>query len=210
MTQRGLYTERLLRTEVFTRKLYTEKLLHREASKQSIFYTQKHLRAQQLYIHTEFLHTNAFTHRSLFCRAGFTQSSFDTQTLLHRERPLHRATFTILCAQKLLTRKCPSVYADRSLHIRYLHKSSSTQMRQMLLRIQAFEHRCLYTQKLLCQRCFDIYTPIHTEAFRHRWVFQRITEALTQRSVYNRESLIHRSIYTHTSFTTEAFAQRSF
>ena len=91
--QRGLYTERLLRTEVFTRKLCTEKLLHREASKQSIFYTQKHLRAQQLYIHTELLHTNAFTHRSLFTELtdrrfdaeAFTQSSFYTQTLSHRD-----------------------------------------------------------------------------------------------------------------------------
>ena len=49
LTQRGLYTERLLRTEIFTRKLYTEKLLHREASKQSIFYTQK-----PIYTHKSF------------------------------------------------------------------------------------------------------------------------------------------------------------
>ena len=55
-THRGLYTQKLLRTEVFTRKLYTEKLLHREASKHSIFNTQKHL-----YTHTQALHTRLCT-----------------------------------------------------------------------------------------------------------------------------------------------------
>ena len=52
----AFYTQKLLRTEVFTRKLYTEKLLHREASKQSIFNTQKHL-----YTHTQALHTRLCT-----------------------------------------------------------------------------------------------------------------------------------------------------
>ena len=95
-THRGLYTQKLLRTEVFTRKLYTEKLLHREASKQSIFNTQKHLYTHTSFthtpLHTELLHIDAFTHRSLFTEQGYTE---------HRERPLHRAAFTILYVQKL-------------------------------------------------------------------------------------------------------------
>ena len=61
LTQRGLYTEKLLRTEVFTRKLYTEKLLHKEASKQSIFlYTEAFTRTKALHTH------GAFTHRRFY------------------------------------------------------------------------------------------------------------------------------------------------
>ena len=128
LTQRGLYTEqllhtdtftqrcteqllhtdapRLLRKEVFTHKLYTDKLLHREASTQSIFLTQKHLHTKKnthtdtKALHTELLHTDAFTHRSLFAEQGL-HSSFYTPKLLHRERPLHRADYTILYTQKL-------------------------------------------------------------------------------------------------------------
>jgi len=40
-------------------------------------------------------------------------------------------------------------------------------------------------------------------------VFQRIKEALTQRSLYI-ENLLHTEAFTHTSFSTEAFTQRSF
>ena len=40
-------------------------------------------------------------------------------------------------------------------------------------------------------------------------VFQRITEALTQRSLYT-ENLLHTEAFTHTNFSTEAFTQRSF
>ena len=38
---------------------------------------------------------------------------------------------------------------------------------------------------------------------------QRITEALTQRSLYT-ENLLHTEAFTHTNFSTEAFTQRSF
>ena len=40
-------------------------------------------------------------------------------------------------------------------------------------------------------------------------VLQRITEVLTQRSLYT-ENLLHTEAFTHTSFSTEAFTQRSF
>ena len=79
----------------------------------------------------------------------------------------------------------------------------------MLLHIEAFEHRYLFHTEAFTQRGFDIYTPMHTEAFRHRWFFRRITEALTQRSLYT-ENLLHTEAFTHTSFSTEAFTQRSF
>ena len=149
--QRGLYTERLLRTEVFTWKLCTEKLLHREASKQSIFYTQKHLRAQQLYIHTELLHTNAFTHRSLFTE--LTDRRFDA------ERPLHRSAFT---HRHFYTEMQRAAFAHR---------------RPRLLRTEVFTHK-LYTDKLLhreasTQSIFYTQRHLHTQklythAFTHR------------------------------------------
>ena len=59
---------------------------------------------------------------------------------------------------------------------------------------------------------FDIYAPIHTEAFRHG-LFFRITEALTQRSLYT-ENLLHTDFYTHElfhrSFCTHELFHRSF
>ena len=70
-------------------------------------------------------------------------------------------------------------------------------MRQMLLHTEAFEHRCLSTQKHFSQRRFDIYTPIHTEAFRHRLFFRE------SQKPWHRESYTNRSFYTHTSFSTE-------
>ena len=56
---------------------------------------------------------------------------------------------------------------------------------------------------------FDIYTRIHTEAFRHR-LFFRESQKLWHREAFTPRILYHRSFYTHTSFSTEAFTQRSF
>ena len=83
-THRRFYTEmhraafayrppRLLRTEgftvqCFTHKLYTDKLLHREASTQSILYTQKHLFT---HTHTQKLYRHAFTHRAFTHRCFY-------------------------------------------------------------------------------------------------------------------------------------------
>ena len=48
-------------------------------------------------------------------------------------------------------------------------------MRQMLLHTEAFEHRCLYTQKLLDTDClsenhrsFDTEKPLHRESFTQK------------------------------------------
>ena len=83
-THRRFYTEmhraafayrppRLLRTEgftvqCFTHKLCTDKLLHREASTQSILYTQKHLFT---HTHTQKLYRHAFTHRAFTHRCFY-------------------------------------------------------------------------------------------------------------------------------------------
>ena len=58
------------------------------------------------------------------------------------------------------------------------------------------------------QRCFDIYTPIHTEAFRHR-LFSENHRSFDTEKPYT-ENLLHTEGFTHTSFSTEAFTQRSF
>ena len=77
-------------------------------------------------------------------------------------------------------------------------------MRQMLLHTEAFEHRCLSTQKHFSRKLFDISTPIHTEAFRHRWFFRE------SQKPWHRESYTNRSFYTHKLFHREAFEHRSF
>ena len=48
---------------------------------------------------------------------------------------------------------------------------------------------------------FDIYTPIHAEAFRHRLFFRE-----SQRS-FDTEKPLHRESFTHRSFYTQAFPQ---
>ena len=82
-----------------------------------------------------------------------------------------------------------------------------TQMRQMLLHTEAFEHRCLYTQKHLPRDALT-YTRLYTQKLLDTDCSERITEALTLRSLYT-ENLLHTEGFTHThklfhrSFYTE-------
>ena len=92
----------------------------------------------------------------------------------------------------------------------------------MLLHIEAFEHRCLSTQKHLPREA-STYTRLCTqEAFRTDG-FQRITEALTQRSFTQRifytqkllhtqafpQKLLHREAFEHELLHTDVFINRS-
>ena len=108
-------------------------------------------------------------------------------------------------------------------------------MRQMLLHIEAFEHRCLSTQKhlprealtytRLCtqklldtdgfsenHRSFDTEKPLHRESFTPRSFY---THKPFHRSFYTKK-LLSTSFYTQTSlqteglYTQEAFTHRSF
>ena len=108
-------------------------------------------------------------------------------------------------------------------------------MRQMLLHTEAFEHRCLSTQKhlprdaltytRLCtqklldtdcfsenHRSFDTEKPLHRESFTHRSFY---THKLFHRSFYTEKLLstgafTHRRLYTQKLVHTEAFTHRSF
>ena len=175
----------LLRTEVFTRKLYTEKLWHREASKQSIFYTQKHLHAQKLYIHTELLHTDAFTHRSLFTE--LTDRRFDAERPLHRAAFTHRRFYTEM-HRAAFVHKRPQAFTHRSFYTQALHREAST---QSIFQTQKHLHtKALHTHKLYT------HTPVHTELLH--------TDAFTHRSLFTEQGL-HRAAFTQ----REAFAQSS-
>ena len=102
-------------------------------------------------------------------------------------------------------------------------------MRQMLLHIEAFEHRCLstqkhlpryaltytrlYTQKILDTDCssenhrsFDTEKPLHRESFTHRSFY---TQAFPQKLLH-REAFEHRSFYTETPLHTEACTHGGF
>ena len=86
--------------------------------------TQKHLHAQKLYIHTELLHTDAFTHRSLFTE--LRDRRFDA------ERPLHRAAFTQTLLHRdaqssFCTQTPPGFYAQKFLHISFTQTSFYTE-----------------------------------------------------------------------------------
>ena len=106
-------------------------------------------------------------------------------------------------------------------------------MRQMLLHIEAFEHRCLSTQKHLPRealtkaltythlctqklldtdgfsenhRSFDTEKPLHRESFTHRSFY---THKLFHRSFYT-EKLLSTSFYTQTSLQTEGLYTQGF
>ena len=99
-------------------------------------------------------------------------------------------------------------------------------MRQMLLHTEAFEHRCLYTQKHLPRVALTLYTQklLDTYCFseNHRsfdtqklldtYCFSENHRSFDTEKPSRRESftqkLLHRSFYT--SFSTEAFTHRSF
>ena len=106
-----------------------------------------------------------------------------------------------------------------------------TQMRQMLLHTEAFEHRCLSTQKHLPRdaltyarlykqklldtagfsedhRSFDTEKPLHRKPFRHR-SFYTHTQAFPQKLLH-REAFEHRSFYTLTPLRTEACTHGGF
>ena len=172
-----LYTEELLRTEDFTqRSLYTEELLHRRVYPQKLFAERSHDTEKSLLYTETPLHTEAFTHRSLY-----PHTRFYSQKFLHGEVFAERSTESF-CAQKLLHRD-----SGKSLHRR------------------AFTHRLVSTQKLLhtgacTQRSFSTEKPFHifdTEELLH-------TEAFTQRSLYTGTLLhTHTDAFTHKSLYTE-------
>ena len=113
LTQRGLYTEQFLHADAcfyahkflhisFTQtSLYTEKPLHRA----SFLYTEAFTRTKALQAHRKALRTRLYTQsfytQTLLRIEACSQSRVYTEQLLHRERPLHRAAYTILYTQKL-------------------------------------------------------------------------------------------------------------
>ena len=186
----------LLRTEVFTRKLYTKKLWHREASKQSIFYTQKHLHAQKLYIHTELLHTDAFTHRSLFTE--LTDRRFDAERPLHRAAFTHRRFYTEM-HRAAFAHKRPQAFTHRSFYTQALHREASTQsifQTQKHLHTKALH---THTQKLYT------HTRLYTQSFYTQTLLR--IEACSQSRVCT-EQLLHRERPLHRAAYTILYTQK--
>ena len=79
-------------------------------------------------------------------------------------------------------------------------------MRQMLLHTEAFEHRCLYTHKHLPRDALT-HTRLCTQKLLDTYCFQRITEALTLRSLCT-ENLLHRRFYTHKLFHRSFYTEK--
>ena len=123
-TQRSLYTERLLDTEI----------LHGEVFIRSGFYTEAFLHGEVFTLYTkEFLQTNAFTQKNFYTqkflhKEVFTQRGFYTQT------PLHAEVFT----QR-------SIYTEEFLQF-FTHKSVYNRLH--------FTHSSCYTQKPLHKEVF--------------------------------------------------------
>ena len=75
-------------------------------------------------------------------------------------------------------------------------------MRQMLLHTEAFEHRCLSTQKHLPRDALT-YTRLYTQKLSDTDGFSE-----NHRSLWHRESLYTQKLFSHRSFYTQAFPQK--
>ena len=148
-----------------------------------------------------------------------TQSSFDTQTLLHREAVTQSNFYTVrLLHRRLDTKKL--FYTNA-----FTHRGLYT---QKLVRTEVFTRK-LYTEKLLHREASTQSIFLYTEAFTstetlntHKaFTHRRIeacsqslqTEGLTQRGLYT-EQLLHTHAFTQRCteqlLHTDAFTQRSF
>ena len=155
-TLRSFYAQRFSHGSFTQRNFYTEKRLNRA-------FTQKHLHAQKLYIHTELLHTDAFTHRSLFTEQGLHRAAFT-----HRSFYTERGPCTEQLIQSYTHRNFKhanaQAFTQAGLYIqRHLHKSSLHRCGRCFY-TEAFEHRCLSTQKHLPR--YALTWRIH--AYTHR------------------------------------------
>ena len=111
-------------------------------------------------LHTELLHTDAFTHRSLFTEQG-----------LHRAAFTHRSVYTErgLCTEQLIQSYThrnfkhanAQAFTQTGLYTqRHVHKSSSHRCGGCFY-TEAFERRCLSTQKYLPRYALT-YTRLYT------------------------------------------------
>ena len=103
----------------------------------------------EMLLHTDALHTNAFTHRRFY-----------TQTLLHTDSFTHRHFYTQICTQTLL-------HTDAFTHRRFY--------KQTLLHTNAFAHRRFYTKTLLHTNAFT-YRRFYTQSLEHTLLY---TQTLT-------------------------------
>ena len=98
-------------------------------------------------------------------------------------------------------------------------------MRQMLLHTEAFEHRCLYTQKHLPRvaltlytqklldtycfsenhRSFDTEKPSHRESFTQKLLHKRFHRSFYAQELLRTDAFTHRSLYTRRLFTHWSF-----
>ena len=101
-----------------------------------------------------------------------------------------------------------------SLHIEAFTQEFFTQMRHMLLHTEAFEHRCLSTQKHLPRYALT-YTRLYTQKLSDTDLFFRESqklwhrEAFTQRILFT-QKLLHTQAFPQKLFHREAFEHRSF
>ena len=136
-THRRFYTE--MHRAAFAHKrppgFYAQKFLHTSFTQRSLY--TEHLSNTEAFTHKSFTHTHkSFTHTRLYTQSFYTQtllrieacsqSRVYTEQLLHRERPLHRAAYTILTHTETLNTQMPKLlHRQVFTHRGHLHKSSS-------------------------------------------------------------------------------------
>ena len=182
VAQSGFYTEAFTCRSFAQSSFCTKKPLHREAFTQSSFahrsfYPQKPVQpftSRALHGGAWSLSQESFYPGQLLHRKA--QRSLCTETILHREKPLHRTAFTVFWS------------TDNFIQSSFTHRSFYT---QKFLRTDAFTQSSFYTQTLLhtdtCALAACPHRSLYTQKLKHRAAFSQRplpTEALTQSSLY--------------------------
>ena len=198
-TQRSLYAQELLRTDVFAqRNFYTRELVHAKDLRTRRAFTRRSFYAQATFTHRKLLHVESFrtqklvhkvalahsklllVHAEVFPRwkllrkrfyRGFlrTESSY-TQVLLHAD------THTQTDTRKAFTYR--SSYTGKD----YTQKPSHTQ--------KALTHRSFYAHKGLTPRCFCTQTTFTQRRLLHN-------ESFCTQKLWHTDALSHAKLSLH-------------
>ena len=207
-TQRSLYAQELLRTDVFAqRNFYTRELVHAKDLRTRRAFTRRSFYAQATFTHRKLLHVESFRTQKLVHKVALAHSKlllvhaevFPRWKLLRKRfyrgflRTESSYTQVLLHADTHTNRHTQSFYIQKLLHRERLHT-------------EAFTHtESSYTQKLLCTQRSYTQMFLHTDN-----VYAE--KASTQRKLLHTEALTHRRSFTRKAFTSpsEASTQISF
>ena len=193
-TQRSLYAQELLRTDVFAqRNFYTRELVHAKDLRTRKAFTRRSFYAQATFTHRKLLHVESFRTQKLVHKVALAHSKL---LLVHAEvfprwKLLRKRFYRGFYAQRALTHRCFYAQTHTQTHAKLLHTEALTQGK--------ITHRSLHTHgKLLHTEAFMHTKVLHPDVFAHR-------QRLRREGFYTTKAFAHRSFDTQTLFHTQSF-----